>query len=391
MKKRLLFTLSFALLLSAFFCGSAFALSAISTDMSPSGSIEGVPYVILSPSQSFSLNLEALEPEGTITWYGEEVNYDSPNNVVQLLGSGTTGNRINITIDEFATSTYRSCIIRATDSGASSGNPESDSGGGVVPAAASVEYRYILQNPSYTGDIVLPQFSTTPEPTPIDDTPSTPVSSPDVPKEINIAKVTVVSDEIKQSDDIVQRLARNVSTDKSQIKFLTSADIDPSTPREPTQEMRAEMTQDNGQIAAKLNTITISQDGYYVFVVTVSDDLVGTSVNDLRFYGAEAQDFTAGGVKSAFGFMGIVNGITNGIEISNMFGVKLDTLPKQFLATLFLSASESFSVYVVKMLLMLLAGCDAGISIGLVGAGAAVVAFASWRICKWRKGKKDGK
>ena len=174
------------------------------------------------------------------------------------------------------------------------------------------------------------------------------------------------------SDEIIEKLAKNISVDVKEINLLTSADFDPSEPPEPTDAMRKTITSRNSQFMAKMNTIKVSKDGWYVFMVTVSDDLVGTKVGDLRLYGAEASDFTASSFNAAFDLMPIVNGITGSLEISNFFGVKLDTLPKQFLATMFLSASQSLTVYIVKILLLLLGGCDVGF--GVIGGGLMIVA-----------------
>lgn len=174
------------------------------------------------------------------------------------------------------------------------------------------------------------------------------------------------------SDEIIEKLAKNISVDVKEINLLTSADFDPSEPPEPTDAMRKTITSRNSQFMAKMNTIKVSKDGWYVFMVTVSDDLVGTKVGDLRLYGAEASDFTASSFNAAFDLMPIVNGITGSLEISNFFGVKLDTLPKQFLATMFLSASQSLTIYIVKILLLLLGGCDVGF--GVIGSGLMIVA-----------------
>ncbi|MBR0079100.1 MAG: hypothetical protein IJP69_01865 [Synergistaceae bacterium] len=192
----------------------------------------------------------------------------------------------------------------------------------------------------------------------------------ETPTELNVAIIAPV----ELSDDIIQKLADNISVDRSEIKLLTSRDFTTANPPEPTQAMREQVKNDNYEFMAKLNTITVSEDGYYVFAVTVSDDLVGTKVSDLRLFYAESSDFTGSSLKASFGLMGVLNGVTGGFEVSNFLGVKLDTVPKQFLATMFLSASKSITVYILKILLFL-AGCNAGFGI----LGLSVGGFLIWK------------
>ena len=178
-------------------------------------------------------------------------------------------------------------------------------------------------------------------------------------KEISVATVTPIPEQYMPG--LAEKLAQLVSVDKSEINFITSADIDYySDPREPTQAMREALSRENGIFEAKLNTIKVSKDGWYAFLLTVSDDLVGTNVNDLRLYYAEESEFDPLSVSASFGLMPVVNGIAGGFEITDLFGVKLDTVPKQFIAMMLLTSGKSLSVYIVKILLVLLAGCSAG-------------------------------
>ncbi|MBR1486810.1 MAG: hypothetical protein IJ597_06105 [Synergistaceae bacterium] len=187
---------------------------------------------------------------------------------------------------------------------------------------------------------------------------------------LHVAIIEPVSEEY-QTDDLLKILADNVNTERSNIQWLPADAITTSEPPEPTQAMRDKVASDSAQFVAKLNTIKVSEDGYYAFQVTVSDDLVGTNVSELRLYYAEDSDFTtssANDVRLAFGLMPIINGVTGALEVSDFFGVKLDTLPKKFLATMFLTSSKSLTVYIVKILIALFTGgCVIGGS-GLVFA-----------------------
>ncbi len=197
-----------------------------------------------------------------------------------------------------------------------------------------------------------------------------------VPIKLEVATISPVV----VSDEVLSNLATLLSVDVSEIKMLTSDDIDSSTPPEPTAEMRRIVGRDNGIFLAKFNTLTVKEDGYYVFMVTVSDDLVGTSVGSLRAYAAEVSDFSAGSFSASFSFLPLINGVAGNLEVTNLLGLELDTLPKQFLMTMFLSASKSITVYLVKILLMLLAGCDAGLGVAsgwlMLIAGSIIVVKA---------------
>ena len=202
-----------------------------------------------------------------------------------------------------------------------------------------------------------------------------PVTSQDAYSELHQAVISPVV----LSSDVIARLANNISVDPSAINLLTSADFDPSDPPEPTESMRQEVANQNGQFMAKMNTVKVNKDGWYVFMVTVSDDLVGTPVGDFRLYSAEESEFS-GAFRASFGLMPIVNGVTGGLEITNLFGVKLDTMPKQFLATIMLTAGKSLTTYIVKILIMfLVAGCDSGIGIGVACIAAGLVAVKFFR------------
>ncbi|MBQ3455171.1 MAG: hypothetical protein IJG36_01920, partial [Synergistaceae bacterium] len=111
---------------------------------------------------------------------------------------------------------------------------------------------------------------------------------------------------------------------------------------------------------------------------TVSDDLVGLSVSNLKVLTADESDF-AGALRASFGVMGLVNGVTGGFEISNLLGVKLDTVPKQFLATMMLTAGKSLTTYLVKIIFMLLAGCNSGMGIGVAFIAAGLISVKFFR------------
>ena len=357
MQKKITIAISIVALCVTFFSGTAQAITGITSDLVPNKHVDGIPYIIRNKNEAgYTFELTAENPVGQITWYGEETNHDT-GDVHPFQNDAQTGNTMSFSLGKFVLDTYFTCIIRAIDSGATGEN-------------ASREYKYVVQNANYTGNIENPHFVLSQDNT--------------VPTKLNQAIIFPVV----LSDEVIARLAQNISVDPSEIILLTSADFTTSEPPEPTNAMRQRVQSDNGQFMAKLNTINVSRDGWYVFMVTVSDDLVGTKVSDLCLYGAEASDFTAssaGSVSAAFDLLPMANGLTGTLEISNLFGVKLDTLPKQFLATMFLSASKSITVYIVKIIIMLLTGCDTGI--GIIGGGLMIVAGGAF-IAKCIKRKR---
>jgi len=175
----------------------------------------------------------------------------------------------------------------------------------------------------------------------------------------------------RPSEDVLQNIADLVSADiesidKSQINYITWENI--SSPQEPTPAMRQQITDDGYEPAYKLNTLTVSDDGYYVFLVNIPEEFVGKSISDIRIYALKNTDITAS-------IPGVVTGLLNFTEITNLAGIKIDTLEGQVLAVAVLQAGTPFSVYLTKILLMLLAGgCDAGLGIaGLCVFGLIVL------------------
>ncbi len=365
-----------ALMMSIFmlvlgFSNSALAITGITSDITQV--LGDTPSVFVNQGENFSVTLTAQNPIGNVSWHLAGAYSESD---VYLSSETGITTRVYGTLREYSvngnqSAGYSFAIIAYDDGGSdtdnstagynfmildktqfNNGNPVPDNGG------------------SDNGNVV---------PSPIPDNGDNVV--PDENPELNIGVIEAVPE---LSDEVIQNLADNVNVDPSEITLLTEDDFDTSEPPEPTDAMRRQVESDNGQFAAKLNTIKVEKDGWYVFQVTVSDDLVGTKVSDLKLYAAEGSDFRTSSVRAAFGLMPIINGVTGALEVSDLFGVKLDTLPKQFLATMFLSASQSMTVYIVKILLMLLAGgCNSGF--GLVGGSVFVAAFGVYVVKFFKK------
>lgn len=345
-RKSLVLSLLVLILCVAVFSGTALAVTGITSDLTQT--FGNVPVIVINQGETFSVTFTAQNPIGTVTWYLGGTYSSEDVRLSPTTGNTTTvsGTLTQYSVQGYNVDRYFIAVTAYDDGGNSFDNVQAGYSFMVMDSSP-----YGNETP---GDNAVPENNSEPSPSP--------VTPPAPPAELEIAAITSVPD---LSPDIIARLAQNISVDPSQIILLTSADFNPSDPPEPTQTMRQEVSSQNGQFMAKLNTVKVSKDGWYVFMVTVSDDLVGTPVSDLRLFGAEDSDFTA-----SFGPMSIFNGVTGMWEISNLFGIKIDTLPKQFLTTVLLTAGKSLTTYFVKILLMLLAGgCT-------VGAGAACIAVA---------------
>ena len=149
-------------------------------------------------------------------------------------------------------------------------------------------------------------------------------------------------------------LAQLMKVDTSDLRMLAWESI--GVPLEPTRTMSMDMRKDNYQAIYKLNTLTVSEDGYYVLRVNVPEELQGMSIGNFRLY-----TLTDTGVSRSSINASLINNILNYVEITNLLGVKIDTLEKQALAVGVLQAGTPFSVYLAKLLAFLASGCDSGL------------------------------
>ena len=149
------------------------------------------------------------------------------------------------------------------------------------------------------------------------------------------------------SSTTLQNLASLVSIDPSALNMITQENI--SAPSDPAQSMKDYMQSDGYDAAYALNTLTVNEDGYYVFMVNIPDELVGKKVSGIKIYALKNADF-------ASAFYGLLNGVLNYGEVTNLLGVKIDTLEKQVLAVGLLQAGTPFSMYLAKLIIALLAG-----------------------------------
>ena len=168
------------------------------------------------------------------------------------------------------------------------------------------------------------------------------------------------------SNDI---LSRDITS--ADIKTFTSRDI-VVEPEEPTAEMVETVQNDGYEIAAKLNTIQVAETGFYVFKVTLSDqsftELKGAKTDELKVYAMSDSEIE---IAPAF-----ITGLLNTFELLSMTGEKMDTIGvKEFLLIGLLESSKPLSLYLAKLLIMLLlGGCDSGLGIyALLAVSAGII------------------
>ena len=135
---------------------------------------------------------------------------------------------------------------------------------------------------------------------------------------------------------------------------------------------------DGHEITGKLSTISADVRGYYVFKVTLTDELYelvkDKNVSDFKFYALNDEDSPQ--VSSS-----ILNGLLGTWEVFSMTGEKMDSFGvREFLMVGMLEAGKPFSLYIAKILLMLLAG---GCSVNILGAVPILLACIA--LLKFRK------
>ena len=160
-----------------------------------------------------------------------------------------------------------------------------------------------------------------------------------------------------------------VSTD---IKTFTSADV-VAEPEEPTPAMQEAVKDEGYEIAAKLNTVQVSESGFYIFKVTLSEEsfqkLQGLTADEVRVYALNDSEIEI--------MPSIITGILNTFELLTMSGEKINTIGvREFLLVGLLESGKPLSVYLAKMLIMLLlGGCNYGWGIAAIFAVPVVMAL----------------
>lgn len=193
------------------------------------------------------------------------------------------------------------------------------------------------------------------------------------------ALIQAVPDEIlyrvSGDETVLQRIARLANISVDQINVITAASLDLRLPHEPTEAMRKRA---EGEFIAKLDTLVLSFDsipkgeaGYFLFQLELPDEVLSMALKarDVSIWYATPDEFVS--ASSAHEFRPAVFDPFTYFEITDLWGYEADTLAKKALVLVFCQAGQSLSMWLLKTLLILLAGgCSSG---GITGMSAAIL------------------
>ena len=201
------------------------------------------------------------------------------------------------------------------------------------------------------------------------------------PEYINAGILTVIRGEYVTENDPLDRLdpglaqiiADEVGIDVSELKFLSRANIGDPVP--PTQDMIAYVKSDDHEIIDGINTISVDQGGWYAFKVrlsdTIWDEVQGRQISDYKFYGLNDDRSE---VSASF-----ITGLINTWELFTLTGNKMNSFGvREFVMVVLLNAGRPLSLYLAKLLIMLLlGGCNTGVtaSVMITAVIAGVIAL----------------
>lgn len=178
----------------------------------------------------------------------------------------------------------------------------------------------------------------------------------------------------EEGETVLQRIAKLANISVDQINVVTTANLHLSLPHEPTEAMKQKA---DGEFIAKIDTITFSSDrvpsgseGYFLFQLNIPDEVLSMDlkVSELKLWYATPDEFSSSGIAGAFRafFRAAFDPFTY-MEITDVFGIKADTLSKKVLILVFCNAGESLSMWLLKHVLMLLLGGCSSLWAGSVG------------------------
>lgn len=134
--------------------------------------------------------------------------------------------------------------------------------------------------------------------------------------------------------------------------------------------MKRFVASDDHEIIINLPTVSVDEEGIYIVPVTLSGDMwetvQGKSIADYKFYALNDSDLGKDQMRPA-----IINGLLGTWELFTMTGEKMDSFGvREFLMVGFLEASKPFSLYLARLIIMLLlGGCNSGIAPHAATAG----------------------
>ena len=171
-------------------------------------------------------------------------------------------------------------------------------------------------------------------------------------------------------EGVLAKIAQSANISESEIKFITESDL--GAYHEPTNAMRQEAANNSLEYAAKFETVTFAEEGYYLFEVDFPAALVGMNTEELKLSFANAASFSDSSVKSSQFLELMLDRFLAGTELRTMAGDAAKTVPVKALILILANTGGSFTMFALKTILNLLGaagGCNTGafISIGLSG------------------------
>ncbi len=160
------------------------------------------------------------------------------------------------------------------------------------------------------------------------------------------------------STSTLQNIVNNVDgiNAVNEINYISSVNIGQTS--DPTDEMTQAVQSDSHEIIGALNALSVDKTGWYVMKISLSDELFaevqGMKTSDLKMYAIPAANSQVNA--------SVINGIMNTWELLSLTGEKIDTIGvRELLMVGVLEAGQSFSMFLAKLLIAILAGgCTTG-------------------------------
>ena len=194
------------------------------------------------------------------------------------------------------------------------------------------------------------------------------------PENVNTGIVSARRGKLIREEDIVSRLspdfakgiAEELGISVEELRVLLQRNI--GLPVPPTQAMIDYIAADNHEIIGNLPTVSVDESGYYAVPVRLDyevwEQVKSKDISDYKFYALNDSDLGEKQLQPAF-----INGLVSTWELFTLNGEKLDHFGvREFLMVGLLEAGKPFSLYLAKMILMLLmGGCDLDVHAGIIG------------------------
>ena len=368
--KKFCVLLAALMIFAAGLSGTALALSVTSSIVPDNMSVEGVPIIYRDVGETVTFTLTAHDAVGDVTWNLTQLVDGSVSDTNDFQLSDTTGSVVTVT-GTVKSQTGYSLGVLLMDENYDTGVAQYSLW--IQPSANAGQ-----TTPGTPGD----GAGSGSDPVPVPDGDSESGSDSASNKALPWGVVEVVEPE-EVSANQIEQIAAALNADAGSVKFIVSSDITHAAPAEPTKAMRDFAAKNKYTFAAKLDTITVKEDGVYIFKVVIPKELKGVKPEKLELFGIDPAaiannynpDESSGDVEASV-LPPVFAGLGSAIDWAAIFG------DDYWVVGAILPAAQPLSMYLLKLLVMLLAGCDAGAGVGLGVFGLIAVcgSFAAFKI-----------